>query len=172
MGGKSSRLVVNTKPTARCGTRLKGIVQLDITKPLKVENLHCRFVGRAKSAWNEGPLLKTGDHKVLSHSYHYSKFPAVLDPGVHEFPFAFNVPEGLPPSAHQSFGSVEYMVEAGYVPLGLSQHRNCFSSCDSFSLFTGFSQKETVTGHGKDTRSPCFLPPQNQLNCCPHETDR
>ncbi|XP_004072683.2 arrestin domain-containing protein 3 isoform X1 [Oryzias latipes] len=127
---------INERNTFTNGDFITGQVTVEMGKDSQIESLFVKFKAKAEVMWTE----THGDHTVVYHSkdkyftqkqyfirnknvkekqhvqltnQNTTSYPSVLAPGVHVYPFCFQIPlQGIPSSFKGSDGKIVFSLEA------------------------------------------------------------
>lgn len=100
------------------GELLRGRIVVKTVRPTALRSITIRVVGEGTVSWKD-----VGDASICQAQETYidaSKMvldtrqaqPLTLDPGLHQFPFEYQVPENLPSSYIGKYGNVTYTIRA------------------------------------------------------------
>ncbi|XP_069074837.1 arrestin domain-containing protein 2-like [Pleurodeles waltl] len=115
----------DSQPIFSSGDTVTGRVLLELVGEAKVDSIKLHAQGLARVQWSESHSTNSNAAYNQNHSDEVvyldhqeallqteDEAPAVLQPGTHEFPFSFELPEDAVTSFEGKLGSVHYWVKA------------------------------------------------------------
>ncbi|KAM6930910.1 arrestin domain-containing protein 3 [Xenentodon cancila] len=113
---------VNESNVFTCGDIVSGQVTVEVAKDCQIDSLLVKFKGKAEVTWTE----RHGKTTVVYHSkdkyFSVKQYiirdkkandPSVVAPGIHVYPFSFQIPfQDLPSSFKGDDGKIVYLLEA------------------------------------------------------------
>ncbi|XP_072243096.1 arrestin domain-containing protein 3-like isoform X2 [Leuresthes tenuis] len=114
---------VNDSNTFTSGDVITGQVTLEVLKDCEIDSLYIKFKGKAEVLWTE----RYGQTTVVYHSkdkyFSFKQYfirdanlkdPSVVAPGIHVYPFSFQIPsQEMPSSFKADTGKIVYLLETG-----------------------------------------------------------
>lgn len=94
------------------GDVIYGVVELELTEPIKNRSVRLLFNAFEKTSWDEQSVVYEQRHVFLNHTLDFSVHTEKDDisRGVYRWPFAIGLPKLIPPSCVVPHGKIEYNI--------------------------------------------------------------
>ena len=131
----------NPEKIVYAGQLLRGTVRLNLPEKANVLAVYIRIKGKGYASWNQGKSKIESKEKYLDgRTYlvgiHNGRDEIGLMPGLHEYPFGFQLPYAVPSSFEGKFGHIKYTFRVVIqVPLWMNKvFKEQFTLIKAFNL--------------------------------------
>lgn len=131
----------NPRKIVYAGQLLRGAVRLNFPEETNAIALYIRIKGKAYARWNHGNSTIVANEQYLDKRTYLvgtrnRRDGIVLMPGLHDYPFEFQLPSAVPSSFKGKFGYIKYTIRVVIqVPLWMNKvFKEQFTLIKAFNL--------------------------------------